>query len=65
MSMTTAFAAYKESSQWLALPSIRSTERGALEWIMQNYIGGLSQWRIVPVEVRRKRTKIKKRTARR
>ena len=54
------FAAYKTSLDWIALSSIRSNELAVLDWIVENYVGGLSDWQIIPVEIRRVHKKRRK-----
>lgn len=55
------YAAYKTKDDWIPLSSIRATEQAVLDWIVFTFQSvRLSEWQIIPVEIRRIRKKTKK-----
>ena len=55
------YAALKTEDDWIPLSSIRETERGVLDWIILTYQHGrLSEWQVIPIEIRRVRKKRRK-----
>lgn len=55
------FAAFKTDEEWLPLSSIRETEHGVLNWIIMTYQAArLSDWQVIPIEIRRVRKKRRK-----